>query len=194
MDISAHRKRPSPGVEVPAAAGGVIPLPRDPLGDSRPEPAAPSTNLGARRGSRRRGSRRRGSVPPPVSGRSTPVQVDLAAVFAELVEVAVWTSADGHLQEHASFLLRTGDHRWHLVGFSEPSALELVHRLHHLPGFDPAALLELIGTHSRRIRTLWAQPTGGPDDAQHTQGRDMSTTPTRSVDPAPIRQWQRRGS
>ena len=79
-------------------------------------------------------------------------------LLADLVEVAVWTSADGSWQEHASFLLGTSDGRWHHVPFAEPAATTLIAALCALPGFDKDLLLDLLGQRTRRVLTLWTHP------------------------------------
>jgi len=79
----------------------------------------------------------------------------LAQLFAELTEVAVWTAGEDDLGEHSAFLLRIGDGTWHVVGFAEARANELVERLHALPGFDPARLMNLITGRERGITGLW---------------------------------------
>ena len=84
--------------------------------------------------------------------------IDLTGVLDNLVEVAAWTSADGQLQEHASFLLRTVDGQWTAVEFADPAATELVAHLGGLAGFDGRLLFELLGSRSRRIVTLWRHP------------------------------------
>ncbi|WP_028934676.1 hypothetical protein [Pseudonocardia spinosispora] len=85
------------------------------------------------------------------------VPADLPRVLANLVEVAAWTSRDGHWQEHASFLLGTGDDHWHVVDFSAPLASEVVPRLLGLPGFRADRLLELVGSRTERVVGLWAR-------------------------------------
>ncbi|HEY2206218.1 MAG TPA: hypothetical protein VGH99_17225 [Pseudonocardia sp.] len=92
-----------------------------------------------------------------VPDRSWAALADLADIAADLSEVAVWTSPDGHGQEHASFLLRDTRGRWRSVGFSEPVAGDLVARLRALPAFDTDALrdLVLLGVRGRRIVPLW---------------------------------------
>ena len=79
-------------------------------------------------------------------------------LLADLVEVAVWTSADGSWQEHTSFLLRTTDGRWHQVPFAEPTATRLIAALCALPGFDRDLLLDLLGQRTRQVLTLWRHP------------------------------------
>jgi hypothetical protein len=83
---------------------------------------------------------------------------EFGAFYADLAEVAVWTSGYGAWQEHATFLLRSVGGRWCGIGFSEPDAAELVRWLCELPGFDVGLLLELIGQHERCIVTLWRRP------------------------------------
>ncbi|HEY2206221.1 MAG TPA: hypothetical protein VGH99_17245 [Pseudonocardia sp.] len=79
-------------------------------------------------------------------------------IVADLAEVSVWTSGEGHWQEHAWFLLR--DHSGHRrsVGFAEPEASELVIRLCALPDFDADALRDLVLCEGRGCRsvTLWS--------------------------------------
>jgi hypothetical protein len=95
----------------------------------------------------------------PVSGGDIlPAGADLGAVLDNLVEVAAWTSADGQLQEHASFLLRTVDGQWTSVEFADPAATGLVSHLNGLAGFDGRLLFELLGSRARRIVTLWRHP------------------------------------
>jgi hypothetical protein len=114
-----------------------------------PAPRAPHAPLNAVLG---RALRRR--------GRDTTVTevTEFGELFADLAEVAVWTSGDGAWQEHATFLLRSVDGRWRGVGFSEPAAAPLVRWLRELPGFDADLLLELLGQHERRIVTVWRRP------------------------------------
>jgi hypothetical protein len=96
----------------------------------------------------------------PLSGGGGPLPAgpDLGAVLDNLVEVAAWTSADGRLQEHASFLLRTLDGQWTSVEFADPAATDLVTHLNGLAGFNGRLLFELLGSRARRIVTLWRHP------------------------------------
>jgi hypothetical protein len=111
-----------------------------------PAPRAPHAPLAAMLG---RAHRRRGDDTAAVE------VAEFAELFANLAEVAVWTSGEGAWQEHATFLLRTVDGCWRGVGFSEPAAAELVRWLRQLPGFDADLLLELLGERQRRIVPLW---------------------------------------
>ena len=79
-------------------------------------------------------------------------------LLADLVEVAVWTSADGSWQEHASFLLGTTDGRWRHVPFADPTASGLIAAVCALPGFDSDLLLDLLSQRTRRVLTLWRLP------------------------------------
>jgi hypothetical protein len=86
---------------------------------------------------------------------------DLRQLFAsvpELTEVAVWTACGGDWQEHASFLLGTGDGRWQVIRFSEPATTRLVAQLRSLPDFDTDLLLDLIGQRTRQVTTIWRRP------------------------------------
>lgn len=76
-------------------------------------------------------------------------------VPADLVEVAVRTSSDGHFQEHASFLLAAADGDWHVVDFADPEAGAVVEHLLSLPGFDRERLAELVLSRDARIIRLW---------------------------------------
>ena len=82
-------------------------------------------------------------------------QVQVEELLPTLVEVAAWTSGEGAWQEHATFLLRTGDGALHHVAFNEPDATKLVSWLRTRPGFDSGLLLELLGETARRIIPLW---------------------------------------
>jgi hypothetical protein len=85
--------------------------------------------------------------------------VELSEFPANLAEVAVWTNMAGAWREHATFLLRSIDGRWHAIGFSEPAATELVERFAELPGFDIDLLQDAIAERSQCVVTLWRAPT-----------------------------------
>jgi len=129
---SRRRHKEPPATPQPIV---VTPRPRAPL-DETPRPV-----LGVRRGRAR--------------NKAHPEHLNTSQLFAELTEVAAWTSSEGAWQEHATFLLRTGDGRWHDIGFSDPAATELVDWLLQRPGFDVRLLRDLISEPNRRIVTLW---------------------------------------
>ncbi|MBV9314098.1 MAG: hypothetical protein JO100_10230 [Pseudonocardia sp.] len=72
------------------------------------------------------------------------------------------TERYGSWQEYASFVLGTNDGGWHIVGFTDPLASELVPLLRALPDFDDQLLLELIGTRTQRLTILWRVSVGLP--------------------------------
>jgi hypothetical protein len=93
---------------------------------------------------------------------TTPTVDQLAGICADLAEVLAWTGKYGGWQEHGSFLLHTSDLRWHVVGFSDPVASELIPLLEELPDFDSALLFDLIGWRIERSVILWARTPGTP--------------------------------
>ena len=101
-----------------AQPAAVVPAPRVPPDQAHPAPA---------RVAGRAGQARRAVLAD---------FVELSEFPANLAEVAVWTNMAGAWREHATFLLRSIDGRWHAIGFSEPAATELVERFAELPGFD----------------------------------------------------------
>ena len=116
-----------------------------------PLPPKPRTPL---RDSLRRLAQRP-AVPPGITDSDLR---QLFASVADLTEVAVWTACGGDWQEHASFLLGTGDGRWHVIRFSEPATTRLVAQLRSLPDFDTDVLLDLIGQRTRQVTTIWRRP------------------------------------
>jgi hypothetical protein len=82
--------------------------------------------------------------------------------MGDLEEVLVWTSSEGYWAEHATFLLRGRDGRWHAIGFGDPAANQVVDELRKLPGFDEGLLLTLIGQRARKITMLWRRPPCNP--------------------------------
>ena len=84
-----------------------------------------------------------------------PEEIDIAAACADLVEVAVRTSADGSWQEHAYFLLGSASGDWQVVPFSHPAVSQLLPRLRALPGFQDNDLLDVICSREAAIVVLW---------------------------------------
>jgi hypothetical protein len=99
------------------------------------------------------GLARRMLLPEPPAARRS-----LAACCAELAEVSVWTAAGRAWPDGASFVLRTVDGGYRLVGFADDEAAELVCRLRRLPGFDDRALLRLPHGDGSYVVSLWRAP------------------------------------
>ena len=97
----------------------------------------------------------RGATTRPPLLHFAPSCADLEVVMSDVSEVSAWTCDGGPLVEHAAFLLRAHDGRWHSVMMSDPMVGTLMPRLRALPGFDTDRLLDVLNARSGQIEVLW---------------------------------------
>jgi hypothetical protein len=128
--------------------GAAHPVSADDLAAVIPRPRGPSEA----------GPSEAGRPATPKLGDPSRVDVDLDQVLSDLTQVVVRTCRHGAWQENAYFLLSTAAGRTFRVGFGDPVATELVHRLHALPTFDSDLLFDLIGRHGDELIVVWQRP------------------------------------
>jgi hypothetical protein len=121
--------------------------------------------------------------PDPAPGS----EIDLDEACVDLVQVAVRTFAVGSWQEHACFVLVSSTGNVRTIPFTHPLVTQLLARLRALPGFDEKLLLDVIGSRSAELVTLWAAPEPGTEPRAADPRPDPRTATSAPVSPAEFR-------